>query len=118
MPAPSPSMTPSVGAKLGKSTKAPANCSSSRPPASAIRADTSVRVIAATERNTSVNTMIATATPISSPIGAVVCSAWSTTAPLRDTSRPVRSPSSETCASRSPGSLPSAAAVSSYWTGT
>ena len=61
---------------------------------------------------------MATATPISSPTGAVVCSAWSTIAPLRDTSRPARSPISATCSSRLPASLPSAGAVSSYWTGT
>ena len=118
MPAPSPSMTPSVGAKLGKSAKALANCSSSRPPARAIRAEISVSAIAATERNTSVRTIIATATPISSPTGAVVCSAWSTTAPLRETSRPALRPTSDACSRRSPGSLPSTEAVSSYWTGT
>ncbi len=62
--------------------------------------------------------MIATATPISSPTGAVLCSAWSTTAPLRETSTPAPVARSDACASRSPGSLPSAEAVSSYWTGT
>ena len=111
-------MMPSVGAKLGKSTKALANCSSRRPPASAISAETNVSVIAAAERNTSVSTIIATAMPISSPIGAWVCSAWSTTAPLRETSSPARSPTSEACSRRSPGSFPSAEAVPSYWTGT
>ena len=64
-------MMPSVGAKLGKLAKALANWSSSRPPASAISAEINVRAIAATERNTSVSRMIATATPISSPTGAV-----------------------------------------------
>ncbi len=111
-------MTPSVGAKLGKSAKALANCSSIRPPKSANSAEIRVRVIAATERKTRVSTMIATATPISSPIGAVACSAWSTIGPLRETSRPADSPSSDTCSSRSPGSCPSAEAVSLYWTGT
>ena len=62
--------------------------------------------------------MIATATPISSPTGAVLCSAWSTIAPLRETSSPARSPILDACSSRSPGSLPSAGAVPSYWTGT
>ena len=114
MPAPSPSMMPSVGAKLGKSVKALANCSSSRPPARAISAEIRVRAIAATEPNTSVSTMIATATPISSPIGAVVCSAWSTIAPLRETSRPAPSPSFDASSSRSPGAAPSAEAVPSY----
>ena len=56
MPAPSPSMTPSVGAKLGKSANALPNCSSSSPPARAISAEISVRAIAATEWNTSVST--------------------------------------------------------------
>ena len=88
MPAPSPSITPSVGAKLGKSVNALPNCRSSRPPASAISAEISVSAMAATDPNTSVSTIMATATPISSPTGAVVCSAWSTIAPLRDTSRP------------------------------
>ena len=107
-------MMPSVGAKLGKSANALANWSSSRPPASAIRAETSVSAIAAAEPNTIVSTMTATATPMSSPTGAVACSAWSTIAPLRDTSRPARSPSLDASSSRWPGSLPSAGAVSSY----
>ncbi len=111
-------MMPSVGAKLGKSAKALANWSSSRPPASAISAEIRVRAIAATEPNTIVSTMIATATPISSPTGAVACSAWSTIAPLRETSSPARSPILDACSSRWPGSLPSAGAVPSYWTGT
>ncbi len=68
-------MMPSVGAKLGKSVNALPNCSSSRPPPSAISADSNVSAIAATEWNTSVSTMIATATPMSSPTGAVACSA-------------------------------------------
>ena len=54
------------------------------PPASAIRLASSVSSIAAAERKTSVRTMIATARPISSPTGAVICSAWSTIGPRRD----------------------------------
>ena len=42
-------MIPSVGAKLGKSAKAVPNWSSSRPPASAMSDEMSVRAIAATE---------------------------------------------------------------------
>ena len=81
-----------VGAKLGKSVNAEPNCSSRMPPASAIRLAISVRSIAATLRKTSVNTRIATARPISSPTGALICSAWSTIGPRRETSRPARSP--------------------------
>ena len=71
MPAPRPSITPSVGAKLGNSAKRVPKESSSIPPASAMPALTSVSSMAAADRNTSVSTMIATAMPISSPTGAV-----------------------------------------------
>ena len=71
-------MTPSVGAKLGKSAKAAPKRSSRMPPARAISAEIRVSAMAARERKTSVRTMIATAMPISSPTGAVCCSAWST----------------------------------------
>ena len=111
-------MTPRVGAKVGKSAKAEPNWSSSRPPASAISEATSVSIIATTLRNTSVSTSIATATPMSSPTGAVLCSAWSTIGPLRETSSPARSPIDATSARRFPGSLPRFGAVWSYWTAT
>jgi hypothetical protein len=75
MPAPSPSITPRVGANVGKSAKAEPNWSRSSPPASAISEATSVSIIATTLRNTSMSTSIATATPMSSPTGAVLCSA-------------------------------------------
>ena len=77
---------------------------------------TSVSSIAAAERNTSVRTMIATATPISSPTGAVCCSAWSTIWPLRSVAMPARSVIGATAASRSPGAFASSAAGWSYWT--
>ncbi len=111
-----PSITPSVGAKLGKSAKRVPNESSSRPPASAIPALTSVSSIAAAERNTSVSTMIATARPISSPTGAVACSAWSTICPLRSVSMPARWVISDAVSSASPGSAPSSIAGWSYCT--
>ena len=62
------------------------------PPASAISEAISVSSIAATQRKTSVSTIIATARPISSPTGAGSCSAWSTIGPRRETSRPACSP--------------------------
>ena len=92
MPAPSPSIRPVSARTSGSRRRPSANWSSSSPPASAISEATSVSAIATTLRNTSVSTIIATATPMSSPTGAVLCSAWSTIAPLRETSSPSRSP--------------------------
>ena len=111
-----PSITPSVGAKLGKSAKRVPNESSSSPPASAMPALTSVSSIAAAERKTSVSTMIATASPISSPTGAWVCSAWSTIWPLRSVSMPARWVISDAVASALPGSAPRSIAGWSYCT--
>ena len=86
------------------------------PPASAIRLAISVSSIDAIERKTSVSTSTATARPISSPIGAASCSAWSTTGPRRLTSSPACSPMFETVASRSPGARCMSWAGWSYWT--
>ena len=59
MPAPRPSITPSVGAKEGKAANRVAKARRSSPPARAIPAESSVRSIAAAERKTSVRTIIA-----------------------------------------------------------
>src|SRR5918999_819775 len=79
MPAPSPSITASVGATSGTAVTPAPGVRSIIPPASAISALMRVSSIAATDPKTSVRTITATAIPISSPTGAVCCSARSTT---------------------------------------
>ncbi len=86
------------------------------PPASAISALISVSSIAATDPNTSVRTITATAIPISSPMGASCCSATSTTGPRIATSSP--SPSATRAASSScrASCCSTSNAGRSYWT--
>ena len=88
-------MTASVGVTSGTAVRPAPNVSSIMPPASAISALKRVSSIAATEPNTSVRTITATAIPISSPTGASCCSAVSTTGPRIATWSP--SPSATLC---------------------
>ena len=68
-------------------------------------APTSVAAIAASERNSSVSRMIATPTPISSPIGASCSEARSIRMPRADTSTPPCSAVSAASSSFSPSAF-------------
>src|SRR5919108_617781 len=116
MPAPRPSITPSVGAKLGNAVNAAAKRSSRMPATIASSDENSVSAIAAAERNTSVSTSTATAMPMSSPTGAVCCAAWSTIWPRRSTSTPARWAVSLARSSALPGACLRSIAGLSYWT--
>ena len=77
MPAPSPSITAITVANAGRSSGAASAASRIWPTITPISAPASVTAIAASERNSRVSRMIAIATPISSPTGAVCSEARS-----------------------------------------
>ena len=109
-------MTASVGVTSGTAVRPAPNVSSIMPPASAISALKRVSSIAATEPNTSVRTITATAIPISSPTGASCCSAVLTTGPRIATWSPSPSATRAALTRRCASCCSTSAAERSYWT--
>ena len=85
MPAPRPIIIASTAAKLGRPSGAETAASRIWPAATPNSAPISVAAIAHPERNSSSSNRIATATPISSPTGAVCSAARSTRTPRSST---------------------------------
>ena len=117
MPAPRPSITPSVGAKLGKSTKRGADRQQQQPASSASSEVNSVSTIAAKERKTSVSDDDRERDADQLADRRALLLGLSTTWPLRDDRdrRPVR-PRRDLFRASRPASLPSSLAGWSYWT--
>ena len=102
MPAPRPSITAITVANAGRSSGAASAASRIWPTTTPISAPASVTAIAASERNSRVSRMIAIATPMSSPTGAVCSEARSIRMPRSATLTPLPSAVSAALTSASP----------------